>query len=273
MKVDFNSCPLVDDQGLQFLQLLHIEGSKSLRTYFDFQGDPLNWILQAAISSYDIAKYIRQSTPQWLIENLIQYQFDIKWKTPNGEPYYFTFYQFCDEERTTAHFKYKPRLAHAKTALYNECRITSVLHIRRITKESLCPIVYIRTSNGWASWQADDEDINNDVDIENDLSWIDPSFGKFITENADEGVASPLDKPPLYWAVLDDEEFYPHSKRENIGKTQVYLGKANNGIRGRWIKDKDNHCAMMKKCLDNVCDMTTYDPSTLEGGGSSISRC
>lgn len=31
------------------------------------------------------------------------------------------------------------------------------------------------------------------------------------------------------------------------------------------MKDKDNHCAMMKKCLDNVCNMTTYDPSALEG--------
>ena len=52
---------------------------------------------------------------------------------------------------------------------------------------------------------------------------------------------------------------------DEISRTQVYVGKANNGIRGRWTKDKGNHCDMMKKCLDNVNDMETYDPSRLKG--------
>jgi hypothetical protein len=143
-------------------------------------------------------------------------------------------------------------------------------YLRRITKEELCPIVYIRTTRGWKSWQADEEDEFEDVNIEDDFSWINPSIRKFITENADEqeveSLANSLEKPTLYWAVLNDGEFYPgdNLSLEEIGKTQVYVGKANKGIRGRWING-DNHCAMIKKCLENVCAMTTYNPSTLEG--------
>lgn len=88
--------------------------------------------------------------------------------------------------------------------------------------------MYIRIASGWASWRAGDEDISNDVDIGNDLSWINPSILKFIKENADEqkneSMESTLDKPTLYWAVLDDEEL-PGSESGNIWKTQVYVGK------------------------------------------------
>lgn len=106
VKVDFNSCPSGDDQTHRFLQLLNIDGSKLLRKYFDFQGEPLDWILLKASSPCDIAKYMKKSAPQWLIENLFQCQFDIRWNTPNGEPANFTFYQFCCQENTIGHLKY-----------------------------------------------------------------------------------------------------------------------------------------------------------------------
>jgi hypothetical protein len=103
------------------------------------------------------------------------------------------------------------------------------------------------------------------------LPWINSSICEFITKNADEqkneSSADFLAKPTLYWAVLEDRDFVAGKKLKlkPIGKTQVYVGESNNGIQGRWIKDSNNHCEMMKKCLDNVCAMTTYDPLRLEG--------
>ena len=103
---------------------------------------------------------------------------------------------------------------------------------------------------------------------------------QFIEEYADKqtpddvslenGITHPLEKPTLYWAVIEDSDF-PGDEDEMknlnlkpIGSTQVYVGKANNGIKGRWINDGGSHCTMIKRCLDNVWAMTTYDPLRLE---------
>ena len=87
----------------------------------------------------------------------------------------------------------------------------------------------------------------------------------------ENGITHPLEKPTLYWAVIEDSDF-PGDEDEMknlnlkpIGSTQVYVGKANNGIKGRWINDGGSHCTMIKRCLDNVWAMTTYDPLRLEG--------
>ena len=85
--------------------------------------------------------------------------------------------------------------------------------------------MYIRTTHGWKSWQADGGGEFNDVNTANDFAWIDPSIRKFITENADkqkvESLADSLAKPTLYWAVLNDGEFYPGDslRLKEIGKT------------------------------------------------------
>ncbi len=230
--------------------------------------------LASMSSPLDMAKHLRKNAPQWLVESIIQHQFDIRWKTPtiNGDPEDYTFYEFCDNENTTDFLKYIPRQAHVKATLYKECRRTSVNSLRGITKENLCPTVYMRTTDEWVSWRADEDEFNGVEDINTHLSWIDPAIRTFITENADEqsrgdkNLKKSLEKPTLYWAVLDDSDFKPGEKLKlkKIGQTQVYVGRATNGIQGRWTKDGDNHCKMMKKCLDNVCAMTTYDPLRLE---------
>ena len=246
---------------------------------------PVSWeqMLQTARSPLDMAEYLKKDAPQWLVKKMIEHQFDIKWKTTTGEPDDYTFYQFCAKaEKTTKpkdfdFFKYIPRQAHVKATLYKECRRRSVNDLRSISKEKLCPIVYIRVAHGWIAWAGDKYELDgetvydiNETDINENVSWIHQSILKFIKENADEQVENLkniLAKPTLYWAVLNDRDFMSGGKLKlkPIGQTQVYVGKANNGIQGRWIKDKDNHCATMKKCLDNVCGMTTYDPSILEG--------
>lgn len=235
-------------------------------------------------SPFEMANCLKKSAPQWLVTSLIERQFDIRWHTMTGEPNDYTFYEFCDNENTRDFFKYKPRQAHVKATLYKECRVKNVSTLRAITKDELCPKVYIRTTTGWKTWQPDKPDtIENACELwqadnpqafwnGNEVGWMDESIKNFIAENADEqiddyGLIRSLSKPTLYWAVLRDSDFTSGDKLKlnKIGQTQVYVGKANNGIKGRWCHDGDNHCQMMSKCLRNVCEMTTYDPSRLDG--------
>ncbi len=237
--------------------------------------------LASMSSPLDMAKHLKKIKGiQWLVANIIQYQFEMKWNTdtPAGEPDDYTFYEFCDNENTKKLLKYIPRQAHVKATLYKECRQISVNYLRGIAKkkENLCPTVYVKTTRGrWKSWRTDvDGDEFNDIDV-NDINtdlWIDSSIFEFITENADEQsrvvkrLKKSLKKPTLYWAVLDDSDFKSGEKLnlKEIGQTQVYVGRANKGIKGRWTRDGNNHCEKMKKCLDNVCAMTTYDPFETE---------
>ena len=256
-------------------QLLDNGKHESLYHHFIPVEDPLEFEL--IYSPLDLAKYLKktktESAPHWLVESIIQHQFDIRWRTHNGDPDDYTFYQFRDNENTTDLLKYIPRQAHVKATLYKECRGESVYHLKRISKQQLCPTVYIRTAGVWKSWRADKDEFNDVEDINIQLSWIKPSIRTFITENADEQsreveyLKRSLEKHTLYWAVLNDRDFMPGEKLKlkETGRTQVYVGRANYGIQGRWLKDGDNHCEMMKKCLDNVCAMTTYDPLRLEG--------
>ena len=224
-------------------------------------------------------KCLYAKSAQWLVESMIQRQFDIKWDTPNGEPDDYSFYEFCDTEKTKKFFKYKPRRAHVNVTLYKECRRKQEMLDDQMHKptNSLCPEVFVKTVDGWKIWQAlDEEDKEGKFKpLTEDFSWIDPSIGNFIKENADiqkpdhNSLKQSLKKPTLYWAVIKDTDF-PSTETENlqlkpIGKTQVYVGRAKNGIKKRWLEDGGSHCKMMKKCLDNVWAMKTYDPLRLKG--------
>ena len=233
---------------------------------------------------------LTSNATQWVVASMIQHQFDIKWDTPTGKPADdYSFYDFCNTEKTKKFFVYKTRQAHVKATLYKEyCKdpkkYEEILDdALRKSKKTLCPKVYFSTINGWMAWQAYDEEQNEreefrEVDFP---EWIDKDIRKFIKEHADtqtlddeslkNGKTNPLEKPTLYWAVIKDRDFPSDEDKMDrlelkpIGQTQVYVGKANNGIKGRWLEDSDNHCQMIKKCLDNVGAMTTYDPMRLEG--------
>ena len=221
----------------------------------------------------------------WVVASMIERQFAIKWDTVSGEPDDYSFYDFCDTEKTKKFFKYIPRLAHVKATLYKECRSKQkMLHeLLQEPKNSLCPEVCVKTVDGWTTWKAPDKGnkegefrpLPEDWVSSDEFSWIDQSILQFITDDADiqkpdlNSLKQSLENPTLYWAVIKDRDFPPIQNSENlelksIGQTQVYVGKANNGIKGRWLEDSGNHCKMMKKCLDNVWAMATYDPMRLE---------
>ena len=225
--------------------------------------------VRAAKSPLDLAKYLKKGTPQWFVRSLIQHQFDIKWDTDNGEPEDYTFYQFCGMKNTSSFLKYYPRQDHVKATLYKECRIISH-DVQGMRKEELCPMVYIKARDGWKRCQVDGVNFAPVEDIDDHLNWIHIKIREFIKENADvqeDESEQSLTTPTLYWAVLENRDFrnYENLELNEISKTQVYVGKAINGIQGRWTRDGDNHCSEMKRCLNNVCAMTTYDPLRLEG--------
>ena len=266
--------------------LLGIDEKKKLSGFFlpppPFQRHAVPAWLGNARSPLDIAIGLTnlKRAPLKFVKKIIQSQFDIRWNTSspsiheNGKPDDYTFYQFCDKQNSREFLKYKPRLAHIKATLYKECMSDKFLSYIHYDKEELCPEVFIKTLGGWKIWNANEPETFLDQENFNDyFSWVNEHIRTAIEENADieSGIEDNLEKalkePTLYWAVLDDKDFEAGEKLKlhEIGQTQVYVGKANNGIYGRWTHDSDNHCEMMKKCLDNVYAMMTYDPSRLEG--------
>ena len=272
LKVDLKKVDPENMENYNSKRLAKLLGVESLYDCF-LKKIKKEQLFQKAESPRDMAEYLRKNVTQKVVKSIFQSQFQIKWNTSTGEPTDYKFYKFCDTEQTTKLFKYDPRQAHVKATLYKECtsRSQSMSYVQSICKrkEQLCPEVYVRSNAEWKTWDAETR-IFTKSESEN-FSWINESIKSFIDENADEQAVDNLEqclsKPTLYWAVLEDKDFLSGEKLklEEIGKTQVYVGKANNGIRGRWTKDKGNHCKMMKDCLDNVCAMTTYDPLRLKG--------
>ena len=230
---------------------------------------------------------IKQQAPISFVTKLIEQQFSIQWNTEsvNGvrEPEDFNFFKFCDVEKLesarkgknkqmegkTRHLKYDPRRAHVKVQLYRFCRANT---IRECSVKALCPYVYIRTRRGWKKWHPLEGTYNTLISAEHShFSWMNEHIYNYISSHAikikENRIEKALKKHTLYWAVLEDKDFQPgiHLKLNVVGKTQVYVGKANNGIDGRWLADANSHCKMMKNCLENVQEMTTYDPLRVHG--------
>jgi hypothetical protein len=222
---------------------------------------------EKASSPLDMAEHINDP-PAKSVKKLFENQNKIEWNTKTRQPVDCTFYDFCNTKNTNKFFTYKLRRAHTKVTLFEECMRKDVVHLQAITKRELCPKVYIKTVNGWKTWDAV---TNTTANREKDsFEWMDKSIMAFIEENADvqeddvSTLKECLKKPTLYWAVLHDSDFKPSDKQklEPTGKTQVYVGRAVRGIQRRWITDDTT---MITKCLDNMCAMPTYDPSGLEG--------
>ncbi|CAB3993248.1 Hypothetical predicted protein [Paramuricea clavata] len=229
---------------------------------------------------------IKKQAPICFVTKLIEQQFSIQWDTDsvNGvkEPEDFNFYTFCDVQKLkkarngndeqmggkTKHLKYDPRRAHVMVKLYRYCRANTIMEY---SVKGLCPYVYIRTRRGWNEWNPLGGTNTFKSAEHSHFSWMNNHIYDYISSHAikikENGIEKALKKHTLYWAVVQDGDFLPgtHLQLNVIGKTQVYVGKANNGINGRWLADANSHCKMMKICLGNVQEMTTYEPLRVHG--------
>jgi hypothetical protein len=218
------------------------------------------------------------------VKTLFEKQYELEWHTLTGDPDQFSFYGFC-KDIAHAHananavadgnvdaggenvMTYDTRRAHVNSRLYHAQQ--QLLEIRRLTFQKLCPPVYVRTTTPaneapgndetWRKWVWDNNAFI--VTEENaNIDWIsNEDLRNHITENSksyDNGNFP--NESHLYWAVLEEDDF------ENpLFKTQVYVGKASDGIRNRWVTGSKSHCKRMKFARDVMCEMSNYSPAAL----------
>ena len=191
--------------------------------------------LSMAKSPLDLAKHLKKSAPLWLVKNLIKNQFGFKWATETGIPSSFSYYEFCEGQGSLKHMKYKPKKAQIKVELYQESLMRSPRELQ-LSEEELCPLVYVKTTEGWKSWQAKGGKVEI-VRSNEDFKWIHESIRNYILENADEmrgdnegdqsrnektNLEKALEKPALYWVVINDNfQIGPSSQLKDVGHTQV----------------------------------------------------
>ncbi|CAB4005408.1 Hypothetical predicted protein [Paramuricea clavata] len=227
---------------------------------------------------------IKSSANQTLFKKLIECQFRIKWNTDAddveipGHPKPFNYYEFCNEGK-----KIWPRTK--LKSLKNRVRRTHVLVqlfqlpvadlLQELSSDDLCPPVYIRTDeNMWNNWNPTNktfgETINTGEELAAPFSWMNDSIRSYILDQAeiipDADSGACLDEHTLYWAVIHDSDFQAGDELElnDIGQTQVYVGKADRGMNGRWLA---GHCKNMMECLESIRTMRevgTYEPLLLK---------
>ena len=189
------------------------------------------------MSCVGLAKHLKKSAPLWLVKNLIKNQFGFRWATETGFPRNFNYYEFCEAQGSLKQLKYKPKKAQVKVELYHESLKRSPSELQ-VSEEQLCPLVYMKTTDGWKTWQAEGGKVET-VRSNEDFKWIHESIRNYILENADEmrgdnvgdqnrnektNLDKALDKPALYWVVVNDDfQAGPNSQLKEIGHTQVCI--------------------------------------------------
>jgi hypothetical protein len=148
---------------------------------------------------------------------------------------------------------------------------------REFSSDDLCPPVYIRTDTStWQEWNVGSEpELVRTIDTDEEADpfrWMYRSIRSYILNEAkiipDDDSEACLDKQTLYWAVIHDSDFQAGDELElnNIGRTQVYVGRTEKGINERWLA-KAGHCKKMMKCLKDIRRMKevgTFEPLLLK---------
>ena len=227
---------------------------------------------------------IKSSANQTFFKKLIECQFQLKWNTTAaeagipGHPIPFNYYEFCNEERklwpgTTElkSLKNQVRRAHVLVQLF-QMPVATVANLSlELTASSdalLCPSVYIRTGKKKLKrWNPTNKLFGETIDTDeaaDHFSWMNNSIRSYILKAAEiiPDAEACLDRHTLYWAVIHDPDFQAGDELElnDIGRTQVYVGKADKGINGRWLA---GHCGNMMDCLKDIHRMKQvgmYEP-------------
>ena len=220
--------------GKKLEKLFEINDGKCLDDYFTKGWEAT---LPKARSPLDLAKHVKKSAPLWFLKNLIKHQFSFKWATETGLPSSFTYYDFCEAQGTLKHLKYKPRKAQIKVELYHESLKRSPSELQ-LSEEELCPLVYVKTTEGWKTWEAKGRNVGV-VRSNEEFKWINEPIRSYILENADDmrgdnegdqnrkeetNLEKALDKAALYWVVIhDDFHVGSSSQLKEISHTQVCM--------------------------------------------------
>ena len=209
---------------------------------------------------------------------LFEKQYEIKWQTETGDPDQFSFYKFCKNVVKARGnpggqnvMTYDTRRAHVISKLYHAQE--KLRNICNQTHRQLCPPVYVRTlpNNSWTKWICNPaQSVFEATDEETDIdSWItNVPLRNYITAHSVENSADrnlPNEVGHLYWAVLEEDDYDNDRKPlETLPfRTQVYVGRAKNGITERWTGGGTSHCKRMEFARDVMCDMLSYNPTAL----------
>ena len=211
------------------------------------------------------------------VEKLFEKQYELRWHTTTGDPDQFSFYGFCqdvDQAGGENVMMYSTRRAHVISRLYHAQE--ELLKIRGLTYREHCPPVYVCTKIDerwtWKKWICHPHRREFEVCAgETDIDWISSEpLRNYITVNSVQDYHNETlpngNKHLVYWAVIEEDDFEePHvAHGNNLGKTQVYVGRARHGIKERWAGSLDSsHCRNMELTRNVMYNMMNYDPDTL----------
>ena len=206
------------------------------------------------------------------VQKLFAKQYEIKWHTLTGDPDPFSFYKFCKSVEDAGGddvMTYDTRRAHMFSRLYQTQ--DALRKIRGLTHKELCPPIYARCldeNSEWATWTWNralktwKHEINQNIDWITNKDLMRYITGKSKTQRADDK-KFPHHKWQLYWLVVEEDDPNLEQAEDHTFKTQVYVGKAANGVKQRWPGSGTSHCKKMEFTRNVMCNMLTYDPTAL----------
>ena len=220
-------------------------------------------------SPRDLVEIFDKNVTEDTVQKLFENQYKIRWPTKTGDPEPFNYYEFCKAMKTRCDkdvMNYTTRRAHVNSMLYQAQE--QLNEIRHLPYKQLCPPVYVKYTDGtWEKCTYEEDSLRVSEIGEENLDWItNEQLKTYIKDQSKQHTNgnSFLDKSEqLYLAVLE-EDYLPDNDENRSDKTQVYVGKAKNGIKERWMGSQcSSHCRTMERSRNVMCRMMNYDPDVL----------
>ena len=206
--------------------------------------------------TYALVASKRELAMQRLLEN----QYEIKWNTENHDPEPLNFYKLCGNSEMF--LTYDIRRANVITRLWQKQE--ELRKISDLDYKQLCPPVYTRDGDGWRTCTYDNNGKPNEK-RNMDIQWIENQrIRDHIEENST--VTNFDGKSQVYWAVFIEDDARAYNG-ENIppSTTQVYIGKAERGIKKRWLGSAPmSHCKRMDMIRNILSPMLAYNPTSVQ---------
>ena len=128
-----------------------------------------------------------------------------------------------------------------------------------------CRAVYIRDQAGeWKQWtwgknkrkRRHKQVFQKIENIKTELKWMQNPIFEAVDKNLNKNngeLSQSLTKSSVYWAVINDNDFLagPPLDLNEVGKSQVYIGETETGIKNRWFTDGNNHGSCIMNSLND----------------------